>query len=268
MISYKTNRIGIAFTLTAVLLTLLGFIAHAKAGYLREGVYFRQTYGYIGVNESEDIVLDLTFYSLGKEDIVYFEDSRLLDFDNELVVIKDIEIRNIEKTKELDVVLLRVTLFMSDYGVTSIERIRQKDINNRPVKTYDIGNIVIENIELKPLMVSYELAKRFFNQSTYSLNINNSLNETYTIKDVIINHEKILYTKEFLPLSIIPGVDTNLTFELNFVDQNMDVIIVKPLIILNKSGDDQIYSLYIMKETRYDNPMSYEQIMTYIETVI
>jgi hypothetical protein len=265
MINYKTNKIGIAITLTAVFLTLLGFLAHARNGYLEEGVYFRQTYGYIGVNESEDIVLDFTLYSLGTENLAYFDEPALFDVDNELVSIKDIEVRSIQRAKDIDVIELRVTLYMSYYGVTTIERLRQKNMNNKPIKSYEIGNIVIENIQAKPLMVSHQVNQRFFDQAEYNLNLDSHLSETYLIKDVIINHEKILFNKEFLPLSVEPNEETNLKFELKFNDINYDVIIVKPLILLSKDGDETNYLLKLYTQTRYDMPLSYQEIIAYIE---
>ncbi|MFA7376542.1 MAG: hypothetical protein WCZ13_03455 [Acholeplasmataceae bacterium] len=265
MINYKTNKIGITITLTAVFLTLMGFLLHARSGYLEEGVYFRQTYGYIGVSESEDIVLDFTLYSLGTENLTYFDEPTFFDVDNDLVFLKDIEVRSIQRAKDIDVIELRVTLYMSDYGVTTIERLRQKNINNKPIKSYEIGSIVIENIQAKPLMVSHQVNQRFFDQAEYNMNLDSHLSESYLIKDVIINHEKILFNKEFLPLLVVPGKKTELSFELDFKDINYDVIVVKPLIFLSKEGDETSYLLKIYTQTRYDMPLSYQEIISYIE---
>mgnify|MGYP000884155889 CR=1 FL=1 len=258
----KMNKFLIILVLIAFSLIISGMIIYSSNDTSIKGIYFRKTYGYIGTGKSQQIMLDLTMFNVGNEDLSFFEDIENVSFDTDKVQIENIEIKSVNKERDIEILQFIVLIEMLVYDKIQIMKIKYEA--DDLIKSYDIGCINLENIDEEPELIGHGANSNFLYNNQYFLTINNTNTESFTINDLICSSEKITRIEKSFPTDYEKGKKLQIQMKIEFDVNYFDVFILKPILKFNKLNDPEDYYLLIAIQTRYEIPMTYIEIKEYI----
>ena len=173
MSKIKENKLLVILVLFSIMLISFGVILYSSHNVTAKGIYFRKTYGYIGCSKSQILVLDLTLFNVGDEDMVFFDDTDNLSFDIEAVVVKDIAVKSINKIRNIEVFQCIIKIDVLIYDKVQIKKIKYE--TDDYVKLYDLGCIDLEKIDKESQAINHGANSDFLNnQYIFTLSSSNT----------------------------------------------------------------------------------------------
>ena len=228
------------------------------------GIFFRKTYGYVGVDKTGIGFLNLSVFNFGNQDMLIFQDSKNFKFDTDNVIIKEMNVERNFAKNELELFSINVHIQALQEGVHIVSKLQSTEVD---FVEYEIGAINIEvmsNASERPSL-NYSVGSHFYdNQYNFSIS---SPQFEIVVTDIIFSHNKIIDSnyKTILPSQSQIDMELRIDFLLNFSVDKFDIFILQPIVKFNILNEDNDFYLFMLIPTQYILPMTILEMKEYVQ---
>lgn len=226
------------------------------------GIYFRRTYGFLGMSSDHSSILQLVAFNVGNQDLDFLTDIENISFGVEGIVITEIQVQHNQSLREVEYIdiIMNIQMYVPEAQLTHLVS---------PEGNFEIGLINLQQVDNSNAITRHGVMDVFQEGGLYALEIRNTNTLPIEIKELIFYHHKINnYEMEFeLPITL--GADMSMLMEmrLDFDIANFDIFELRPVISFRLPGQDEDSFFVPMMSTRHVKSMNYFEIKEYITNV-
>lgn len=263
MVVVKKHLIYVIISLLGLILLITGSMMYSShSDRIESGIYFRRIYGFLGMRSDNSSVLELKAFNVGKQNTDFLMDTNHLSFGMEGIDVTHIHIENLNTFREVDYlhIIINIDMHIESAQITHLVS---------PTETFEIGIINLLRVNNSQIITSHAVRDIFVFDNLYSLGLGELNSQSFEIKKVMFQHDKIKkYDLELeLPISYTSQTALTVNIIIDFEIHTFDIFVLRPVLSINLINHDEEHFFTPMLATKHELGMNYFEIKEYISHV-